>query len=126
MTPLIDMVFTLLIFFTLTLHIEREQAASLKPPKADQARQIEKMPPRSLLVVVTADGAILTRGKRQSLEDFESEVASYSQENLPEQLLVRGDGSVRFETVQGVMRAASNAGISKVELSASRETEDLR
>lgn len=126
MTPLIDMVFTLTLFFTLTLHIEREQAAKITLPKADQAAQVKKLPPKSLVVLVAPDGTLVVNGKVESLADFEAEVAGIAPEGLPRELVVRGDGGVRFEVIQGVMRAASRVGIAQVELSASRESEDLR
>ena len=126
MTPLIDMVFTLLLFFTLTLQIQKEEAAKVTLPKADQAEEVKKMPPKSLLVVVTRDGSLVVDGRRQTLADFEEEVSGYDGDRLPKELVLRGDGDVRFEIVQGVMRAAAQAGITKVNMSASRETEDLR
>jgi biopolymer transport protein ExbD len=126
MTPLIDMVFTLLIFFTLTLQIQKEQAAKIQLPKADQAEEAKKIPPQSLLVLVERDGSLYVNGQRKALADFEEDVANYSAESLPKELVVRGDGEVPYRVVQGVMRAASNVGITKVNLTASRETEDLR
>jgi biopolymer transport protein ExbD len=126
MTPLIDMVFTMLIFFMLTLHIEREMAAKVNLPKADQAQQVEKLPPRSLLVFVTADGSLVVNGRNRTLADFEADLAGYSPESRPEQLVLRADGSVPFEAIQGVLRAASGVGIAKVDVAASRESEDLR
>lgn len=126
MTPLIDMVFTLLIFFTLTLQIQKEQSAKITLPKADQAEQVKEVPPQSLVVLVERDGTLLVNGQRKELADFEADVAAYSTETLPKELVVRGDGDVPYRVVQGVMRAASNVGITKVNLTANRETEDLR
>ena len=126
MTPLIDMVFTLMIFFMLTLQIEQEMAAKVKLPKADQADQVEELPPKSLLVLVDASGTLYVNGKATSLPDFEVDVLAYPADHLPEQLVLRGDGGVDYEIVQGVMRAASSAGIQKLEITASRESEDLR
>lgn len=125
-TPLIDMVFTMLIFFMLTLHIEKEMASKVSLPKADQAAQMEKLPPRSLVVLVAPDGTLIVNGALQTLADFESSVGSYTPDSVPEELVVRGDGNVRYDVIQGVMRAASEAGVSKVNLAASRESEDLR
>lgn len=126
MTPLIDMVFTLLIFFTLTLQIQKEQAAKIQLPKADQAEEAKKIPPQSLVVLVQDDGTLIVNGERKAVADFEEDVTNYTAENLPKELVVRGDGDVHFRVIQGVMRAASNVGITKVNLTASRETEDLR
>lgn len=125
MTPLIDMVFTLMIFFMLTMQIEREMATKVKLPKADQADQVDEMPPRSLLVLVGSDGTIFVNGQAKSLGDFEVDLLSWSPEEVPEQLVLRGDGGVDYRIVQGVMRAASSVGITKVEITASRESEDL-
>ncbi|MGH7857466.1 MAG: ExbD/TolR family protein, partial [Candidatus Binatia bacterium] len=119
-------VFTMLIFFMLTLQIEREVAAKVNLPKADQAAEIEKLPPKSLLVFVTPDGSLVVNGRSQSVAEFEADIYAYSTENLPSELVLRGDGSVPYETIQAVMRAASNVGISKVDIAASRESEDLR
>jgi biopolymer transport protein ExbD len=125
-TPLIDMVFTMLIFFMLTLHIEREMAAKVNLPKADQAREIDKLPPKSLLVFVTPNGSVVVNGRSQSLADFEASLMGYSEETLPEEMVLRADGGVAYEVIQSVMRAASSVGISKVDVAASRESEDLR
>ncbi|MGH7818582.1 MAG: ExbD/TolR family protein [Candidatus Binatia bacterium] len=125
-TPLIDMVFTMLIFFMLTLQIEREMAAKVNLPKADQASEIEKLPPKSLLVFVTPDGSLVVNGRSRSVGDFEADILAYSSDDLPSELVLRGDGAVPYEVIQAVMRAASNVGISKVDIAASRESEDLR
>lgn len=125
-TPLIDMVFTMLIFFMLTMQIEEEMAAKVSLPKADQAEEVEKMPPRSLLVFVTPKGDLVVNGRTQSVAEFEASILGYSPENLPKELVLRADGHVAYEVVQGVMRAASGVGITKVDVAASRASEDLR
>jgi biopolymer transport protein ExbD len=126
LTPLIDMVFTMLIFFMLTLQVEQEMAAKVNLPKADQATEVEKLPPKSLLIFVRPDGRLVVDGRDQTLADFESDILHFGTDTRPEQLVLRADGQVPYEFIQGVMRAASGVGINKVDIAASRETEDLR
>lgn len=123
MTPLIDVVFMLILFFMLTLQLEKEQAGQVDLPNADEAEVVKKMPPESLLVVVLPDGNLVASGNRMTLGDFEEQMLRTQPERLPKELVIRGDGSVAFDVIQGVLQAASTVGVTKVNLLADRESE---
>ena len=60
LSPLIDMVFLLLIFFMVTTVFVQETGVEVQKPKAASADDLEK---RSILIAVTRDGQIVYGGE---------------------------------------------------------------
>ena len=61
LSPLIDMVFLLLIFFMVTTVFVQETGVDIQKPKAASATDLEK---RSVLIAVTREGEIVYGGER--------------------------------------------------------------
>jgi biopolymer transport protein ExbD len=61
LSPLIDMVFLLLIFFMVTTVFVQETGVEIHKPKAATAEDLEK---RSILIAVTQEGHIVYGGER--------------------------------------------------------------
>ncbi|GAG46812.1 unnamed protein product [marine sediment metagenome] len=91
MTPMIDIVFNLLIFFLVgTRYAEIERDMLVNPPSARHARAITATP-RELIVNVTVDGRYVIAGVEYKVQDLERIIARAVKENPEQAVVVRGD-----------------------------------
>jgi biopolymer transport protein ExbD len=72
MSPLVDMVFLLLIFFIVTTVFTRETGLEVRKPRAASATAL---PGESLLIALGADGALVHAGRALSLGEVRGLVA---------------------------------------------------
>jgi len=94
MTPIIDVVFNLLIFFLVgTRYAEIERDMLVNPPSAHVAQPVTATP-RELIVNVTTDGRLLISGVEYTPADLERLIARAVKENPDQAVVVRGDRKV--------------------------------
>ncbi len=111
MTPMIDMVFLLLIFFLVatTFH-QTERELQIALPMATSAGPISATL-RELIVNVDADGVIIVSGKRIDAEDLRAMVQSAVATNPEQKLTVRGDRGTAYANIVRVLDIAKANGI---------------
>ncbi|MFQ5768794.1 MAG: ExbD/TolR family protein [Acidobacteriota bacterium] len=104
LSPLIDVVFQLLIFFVVTTTFLSDTGLPLELPEAGsgQHQQTEEQ----LSVRVTADGAIHFHGRMVSLKDLSTLLQEAVQAAPDQAVTIYGDGSVDYETIVQVMDVA--------------------
>ena len=111
MTPLIDMVFLLLIFFLVatTFHqTEREMQIAL--PVASSSAPISAMM-QELIVNVDVDGQIIVGGRAITGDDLQSMVAGAVAQNPEQKVTVRGDRRTAYANIVTVLDICKGAGI---------------
>ena len=111
LTPLIDMVFLLLIFFLVatTFHqTEREMQIAL--PVASSSAPISAML-KELIVNVDRDGQIIVGGRRVDSEVLRSMVVEAVRVNPEQKVTVRGDRGTAYANVVTVLDICKGAGI---------------
>jgi len=97
LSPLIDMVFILLIFFIVTTVFVEETGIDINKPTALSARDLEQ---QSILIAIEADGSVHFGGReigvagvravvRRLLQDESQPVIVQADEEVPTRLLVR-------------------------------------
>jgi len=110
-TPLVDIVFLLLIFFLLTAFFIRPEGLSVNLPGADA-------PPVAvsdeIVVVVESDGRIKLSGVTVSLPVLEEQVREALAEGPERPVVVRADREVRLERAVAVMERCKKAGAKKL------------
>lgn len=115
MTPMVDVVFNLLVFFLLGstyLYEERELAVEL--PRVQAASPLTEAP-EDIVVNVRADGTIIARNKPYTLSQLET-MLKEARENYPDQsVAIRGDKATRYEHVAQVIAACRLAGVSRLD-----------
>lgn len=135
MTPMIDVVFLMIIFFMIVSDMSQQDLAELTLPVAEKAIDDEAEEGRMIINILT-DGEIeIKRGKYGTLEGSEAQTAirAYLSNEVakgdrePEgfsvrSLLVRADQYSEFKHVQKIMRICGEAGIQiyKVHLAAAQ------
>ena len=111
LTPLIDMVFLLLIFFLIatTFHqSEREMQIAL--PVASSAAPISAML-QELIINVDVEGRIIVGGRSIEPDDLRSMVKDAVAINPEQKVTVRGDRRVAYASIVGVLDICKASGI---------------
>lgn len=99
LTPLIDMVFLLLVFFLVTSTFKKDELALLlKLPKSEQgagaAKKIDQ------LTIELSDNEVAINGKKSSLEEMPSTFSKTEKETL---VNLRVDGEVKYTRLVKVL-----------------------
>ncbi len=117
LTPLIDIVFLLVIFFLVASHTARtESNEPVDLPLVGEAEDGQVQVPRRLVVTVTADQALHVGGRTVTLEQVTGLLAEArlgSQEDAFE-VRIRGDRRVPFSVVEPLMISCAQAGITHI------------
>jgi len=112
-TPLIDVVFQLLLFFMLTGTLVSEHALNLSLPIASTK---DTIPPRSIEVEISADKSIALQGKVVSMEELSAGLDALTLDAGRDQVVVRSDKAVDVSTLVSVMDKVKEKGISNLGL----------
>ncbi len=104
LSPLIDVVFQLLIFFVVTTTFLSDTGIPLDLPEAGTGQQESMRPEMS--VRIAADGSIRFQGEMVSLADLEQRLQRAREASPQEALTIYGDGRVDLETIVKVMDLA--------------------
>ncbi len=119
MTPLIDVVFLLLIFFLVATTLsEEERQLSVQLPAASEAQPLTAKP-RELVVNVDAAGQYYLSGEQLTLKRLEDVLAVASADNPGRaSVIIRADRRCLWEYVVAVMNACNKARIRTYHVSA--------
>ena len=116
MTPLIDMVFILLIFFIVTTVFVQDKGMDIDRPSQRSAGTVEK---ESLIVVIKADGQIRAGGRPININSLRSFVTSRMR-SKSEPVVILADKKVEVDLLTDVMDECRLAG-AKVSLGTEEE-----
>lgn len=113
-SPLIDMVFILLIFFIVTTVFVEETGVEVDKPQAASAVNLEK---NSILIAITAKGEVVYDGANVGVNGVQAIVRRLMQkEKLP--VILQVDEAATAGLVVRVIDAAKLAGAKSVNISA--------
>ncbi len=125
MTPMIDVVFLLIIFFLVSNHLAKQEVQLALPlPTAQSGLQDKPGEKPRLTVNVLADGTLLFSGRPVTAEELRTQLAE-RQIDLGKDLEVRirGDQSVPYKHVEPVLLACAWAGIWNVKFAVFRKVD---
>lgn len=114
LTPLIDIVFLLLVFFMLTAHFIDDQSLDIALPEAESAMPLENQD--SLEIVVDDHGQILLNKKPVSLLELDDALRLAMQGRSNKQVILRGDQATELGLMVKVMDAARKAGAESLDI----------
>lgn len=123
MTPMIDVVFQLIIFFVVTADMQQKAIdESIKLALAPHAKPVETRDPREVVIEVDNQGRISIARTYMSADYLytvmRKTVADHGQ-SVP--VVIRADGNTLHESVRAAMDACTKAGLWKVKFSAVKE-----
>jgi biopolymer transport protein ExbD len=113
MTPMIDVVFQLIIFFLLSSHLAKQETQLPLPLPAADSGTVQAADNRPRLTVnVLADGTLLVANRPITSDDLVSLLRDRRAMHGNElEVRIRGDRSVLYSRVEPVLLACAKAGI---------------
>ncbi len=113
-SPLIDMVFILLIFFIVTTVFVEETGIEVTKPQAASAIQLEKT---SILLAISASGNVVYGGREIGANGVRAVVRRLIQEDSDIPVIIQADESVPTRLLVRVIDEAKLAGAVSVNIS---------
>ena len=120
LTPLIDVVFLLLIFFlTATTFQKEEVEMSLELPQAASGEAGEEK--RVVVINVTSDGRVLVDGREVTIEALRQKLKAAATRDKDQEVQIRGDRKTQFGVVAQVFDACLLAKLHSISIMARPE-----
>lgn len=116
LTPMLDVVFIMLIFFIVTSSFIKEAGVEVQRPQAETASPQDK---GNILIAVTADGQVWLDKKPVDIRSVRAHVERMRVEQPDGAVVVQADRDARTGLVVQVMDQARLAGVRDVALAAS-------
>ena len=117
LTPMIDIVFNLIIFFMVsTRFTEMERKVDLSVPKVGDVSSLNELP-KHLAINVYRDGRVTLDAQSVTLPELTSRLAAARRQTEQLDVVVRGDGDSSFQSVAAVFTACRQAGVSEMGIS---------
>lgn len=117
LTPLIDVVFLLLVFFLVATTFAKEEVElDLELPAARTGTKDDA--PQPIVVYVDRDGRLLVDGRATTLEGLEQRLRAAALRDRSQEVLIRGDTQVPLGRVVEAFDACRAASLTKVAIAA--------
>lgn len=117
LTPLIDIVFLLLIFFLVATTFRKDEVElDLQLPEASTGTPTEKT--RPIIISIRADGALFVDGKNLAMPALEQKLRAAARRNKSQEVLIRGDTQSQFGVVASVLDACRAAPLRQIGIGA--------
>ena len=117
LTPMIDIVFLLIIFFMVSTKVsELERKIALDVPKISNTEALSPAP-RKRVVNILRDGRILLDQEEVTVEELVRRLQLQRQTDDRMGVIVRGDADGSFQNVATVLGACRQAGVSDMGIS---------
>lgn len=116
LTPVIDMVFLLLIFFLCaTKFADIERDVKIKPPAVRDNRPISAIP-QELVINIDPMGIITMGGSERTLEDVDRLLALAIRDNPRQSVVIRADKNTVMQDAVDVLSLCEKHGIDRTYL----------
>lgn len=116
-SPLIDVVFLLLIFFIVTTVFVKETGVEVSKPRAASAEDLER---QAILISVTSESRVWYGGREIGHDGVRAVVAALLEETPESPVIIRADAAAPTEATVKVIDSAKLAGASSVSLATER------
>ena len=112
-TPMLDVVFILLIFFIVTANFIKEPGLEVNRPDSETAEPTENA---AILIAVGNAGEIYMDGRRIDKRQVKANVVSLLAENPQGSVVIQADEKATADTIMAVMDGAREAGVYNISL----------
>jgi len=119
---MIDVVFQLIIFFIVTMKMEKDVNEEIELWEAQHGPAIEKREPRTTIVEVDKRGWISMHGAQLTKRQLQNILrAKHGRVGSTFPVLIRGDYRTRHEDIRSVMDICTGIGIWRISFAAIKE-----
>src|SRR5690348_4771769 len=123
MTPLVDVILNLLIFFMLgTRFAEEERQIDIQVPSVSQAQPLTA-PPDDIIINVFPDGHLVVNQETVSPAKLEKLLAGAHERYADQSVLIRGDGKGTYQSIMDVLSICQRARIHNYSLATQIKTD---
>ena len=112
-TPMLDVVFILLIFFIVTANFIKEPGLEVNRPDSETAEPTENA---AILIAVGNAGEIYMDGRRIDKRQVKANVVRLLAENPKGSVVIQADEKATADTIMAVMDGAREAGVYNISL----------
>jgi len=123
-SPLIDVIFLLLIFYAVTTQFVTDERLKLKLPEAKTAETVgqsrEEQPP---VVLVAADGSVWVNDQQVPEAQLEDRLEQLVKRAGEDAIILKGDRGADYGVVIHVLDIARSAGATTIQMSAEKPSE---
>ena len=117
MTPMLDVVFIMLIFFIVTTSFVRETGVEINRPLAESS---EKLPQNAILIAITEHSQIWIDRRRIDKRAVRRNIERLLAENPDSSVVIQADQSAPTGTLITVLDQAKLAGAKKIAVSSNQ------
>ena len=114
LTPLIDIVFLLLVFFMLTSHFVRDEVLNIDLPEADSGSALDE--PEQIEVIINDLGEYSINKQIVSLEALQDVLIAELKDQEEKVVRIRGDENVDLGVAISAFDVARKAGASGIDI----------
>ncbi len=118
LTPLIDIVFLLLIFFMLTANFVVNEGVKIKLPETKAQQEMAKRP---IVVYLTKDNRIYFKGKFVMLDELRHILPGEVANNLTKTVVLRSDKNAKVDMAVKILDVAKLSGAKKFIIATRKE-----
>jgi len=120
MTPMIDCVFQLLIFFMVTTVFKNPAQLKLQLPIAENPLQLEKS---QVVIELNEEGRIAVGGEEASWDALDSFIVTEKQKKNTNTVLIKADENAKHGDVLKIMKMARSVEIEVIDLAVDTKVE---
>ena len=113
LTPMLDVVFIMLIFFIVTASFIKEAGVEVNRPEASTSDPAENV---NILIAITANDEVWMTGRRIDVRAVRANVERLHAENPKGAVVIQADNESTTKTVVAVLDASREAGVLEVSL----------
>lgn len=114
LTPMLDVVFIMLIFFIVTATFIKRAGIDVTRPEALTSDQ---KPTVSVIVAIGEKGDIWIDNQKVDAQSVRAHIERLHAENPKGSMVIQSDRKAKYEVVLGVLTAARGAGLTEVAIS---------
>lgn len=118
LTPMLDVVFIMLIFFIVTATFVKEAGVDVERPLASTA---ERQDLANILIAITPEDDVWVDGNRVDVRDMSTLIKRLHAENPQGSVVIQADRDSTHKTLKQVMDAVQKAGVGQVAVAAENE-----
>jgi len=121
MTPLVDVVFLLIVFFIMMLNFSDLLIRKIDLPSADEAEPERVRTPAELIITVQGSAKLFVGRRPVPLDGLGVFLQDRIQDPADTTVTVRGDENLPYQTLQQVMEQIALSGVSRIHFAARME-----
>lgn len=114
LTPMLDVVFIMLIFFVVTASFVKESGYGLSRPESEQTPPPDAA--QNIVFAITANNQVELDGRRIDARSVRANVERLSASNPEASVIIRADAKAKHRTIALISDQAREAGIAQISL----------